>query len=235
MAYFHSPTIATNGLVLCLDAANGESYTGSGTAWADLSGNGNNGTLVNGPVFDGTNMGSISFDGVDDWTSFGNILNMGTSNFTISAWVKSTSTVTGNNNGIVYKRSTAQSQSPGYRLNMPNGAFNLHIADGVNSNTLSTVSPSFNDDNWYNVIGVVIRTQKLQIFVNGQLNIETTSTLATSIDTSTNFAVGALNTSGTSTFHRFLGNISNVQVYNRALSAAEVLQNYNATKGRYGL
>jgi hypothetical protein len=117
---------------------------------------------------------------------------------------------------------------------MPNGAFNLRIADGINQNSLSTNS-SFNDGNWYNVIGVVIRTQKLQIFVNGQLNIETASTLATSIDSSTNFAIGALNTSGTSTFHRFLGNISNVSIYNRALSAQEILQNYTATKSRYGL
>ena len=235
MAFNYSPKVITDGLVLYLDAANPKSYPGSGTAWGDISRGGNNGTLTNGPTFNSANGGSIVFDGVDDWTSFGNILNTGTNDFTISAWVKSTSTAVGNNNGIVYKRATGFSTSPGYRLNMPNGAFNLYIADGVNFNTLSTVSPSFNNGNWYNVVGIAIRTQKLQIFVNGQLNIETASTLATSIDTSTNFAVGALNTSGTSTFHRFLGNISNVSVYNRALSATEVLQNYNATKTRFGL
>jgi hypothetical protein len=229
------PNIVTDGLVLYLDAANPASYVSGSTAWRDISRGGNNGTLVNGPTFNSANGGSIVFDGVDDWTSFGNILNTGTSDFTISAWVKSTSTAVGNNNGIVYKRSTSTSTNMGYRLNMPNGAFNLHIADGVNSNTLSTVSPSFNNGNWYNVVGIAIRTQKLQIFVNGQLNIETASTLATSIDTSTNFAVGALNTSGTSTFHRFLGNISNVSIYNRALSPSEVLQNFNATKTRFGL
>jgi hypothetical protein len=109
MASIGGPNIVTDGLVLALDAANTKSYPGSGTVWKDLSGNGNNGTLINGPTFDTGNLGSIEFDGVDDWTSFGNILNTGTSDFTISAWVKSTSTATGNNNGIVYKRGTGSS------------------------------------------------------------------------------------------------------------------------------
>jgi hypothetical protein len=227
--------IVTDGLVLYLDAANRLSYPGSGTTWTDLSRGSNNGTLINGPTFNSANGGSIVFDGADDWTSFGNTLNMGTSDFTISAWVKSTSTAGGNNNGIVYKKSTGYPYHAGYRLNMPNGAFNFHIADGVDYNSLSTISPSFNDGKWYNVVGVAIRTQKLQIFVNGQLNIETSSTLATSIDTSVNFAVGALNTAGAFVYHRFLGNIAQTSMYNRALNSSEILQNFNSTRARFGI
>ena len=67
MALSHSPSIVTNGLVLCLDAANSKSYPGSGTTWTDLSGRGNNGTLVNGVGYNSGNLGSLVFDGVDDY------------------------------------------------------------------------------------------------------------------------------------------------------------------------
>jgi len=66
VALSHSPKIVTDGLVLCLDAGNPKSYPGSGTTWTDLSGNSNNGTLVNGVGYNGSNLGSLSFDGVDD-------------------------------------------------------------------------------------------------------------------------------------------------------------------------
>ena len=67
MAFIHSPKLVTNGLVLCLDAANKLSYPGSGTTWYDLSGNANNGTLTNGPTFNSANSGSIVFDYIDDY------------------------------------------------------------------------------------------------------------------------------------------------------------------------
>ena len=67
MGLSHSPRIVTNGLVLCVDAANPRSYPGAGTAWTDLSKQGNNGTLTNGPTFDSANGGSILLDGSDDY------------------------------------------------------------------------------------------------------------------------------------------------------------------------
>ena len=74
MAYRNGPKIVTDGLVLCLDAAIGKSYPGSGTTWYDLSGNGNNGTIVN-ATFNSSNNGTIYLDGTDDYVNFGNILN----------------------------------------------------------------------------------------------------------------------------------------------------------------
>ncbi len=76
MTYFHSPRIPTDGLVLALDAANTKSYTGSGTTWSDLSGNGNNGTLTNGPTFDSDNGGSLDFNGVGDYAKVSNLLDI---------------------------------------------------------------------------------------------------------------------------------------------------------------
>ena len=67
MAFNFSPKIVTNGLVLALDAANTKSYPGSGTVWSDLTPNGNNGALTNGPTFNSANGGSIVFDGTNDY------------------------------------------------------------------------------------------------------------------------------------------------------------------------
>jgi hypothetical protein len=86
MAFFHSPRIVTDGLVLALDAANSLSYPGSGTTWTDLSGKGNNGTLVNGPTFSPTNGGSIVFDGTNDYISFPNNPNLDSQAITMESW-----------------------------------------------------------------------------------------------------------------------------------------------------
>jgi hypothetical protein len=91
MAYFHSPRIVTDGLVLALDAANTKSYPGSGTTWSDLSGNSNNGELVNGITYDDTNLGSLVFDGVDDYVQITKVPSIDftpTSSFTMMVWAK---------------------------------------------------------------------------------------------------------------------------------------------------
>ena len=83
-----------NGLVLCLDAGNTKSYPGSGTAWTDLSGIGNTGTLVNSPAYSSANGGSIVFDGTNDYTSLspGNTFAFGTQPFAIEIWINFNST-----------------------------------------------------------------------------------------------------------------------------------------------
>jgi hypothetical protein len=82
---YASGKIVTSGLVLALDAADKNSYPGSGTTWTDLSGNGNNGTLVNGPTFSSANGGSIVFDGVDDYVTCGTNSSTLVSSMTISS------------------------------------------------------------------------------------------------------------------------------------------------------
>lgn len=239
MGIAYNTSIVRDGLVLHLDAANVKSYPGSGTTWNDLSGNGNNGTLVNGVGYTTDTNGSLVFDGVDDNVPFGNILEMGTNSFSLNAWVKSTSTSAGNGNGIIYKRGTGSSVSPGYRLNMPNGGFNLFIADGTTYNSLSSTLTSYNDGRWHNVVGVVNRqTSKMLLYVDNALSNQMNITFSTSIDSGSiiQLAVGALRlTSSSAVYHPFAGNISNVQIYNRALSDQEIQQNFNALRGRYGI
>ena len=94
MAFNYSPKISTDGLVLCLDAANTKSYPGSGTVWSDLSRGGNNGTLTNGPTFNSGNGGSIVFDGVNDYVDCG-VSNISLPiNITLISWIYQ-STITG--------------------------------------------------------------------------------------------------------------------------------------------
>ena len=102
----HGPSIITQGLVLALDAADRNSYPGTGTAWTDLSGNGNNGTLTNGPTYNSANGGSIVFDGSNDYVNFSynSSLNIGGLNITLSSWVRPTSLVNLNSGGGIVGR-----------------------------------------------------------------------------------------------------------------------------------
>jgi len=87
MGTSYNANIVTDSLVLCLDAANPRSYPGSGTTWYDLSGNGHNGTLVNGVGFNSGERGSMIFDGTNDYIDYGNFLDDPT-DFTVVAWQK---------------------------------------------------------------------------------------------------------------------------------------------------
>ena len=98
MGFYRAPQIVTNGLVMYLDAANPKSYPTTGTAWYDRSGNGNTGTLTNGPTFNSGNNGSIVFDGIDDYVSLSSSPNL-TNPLTICGFIN-TSIVSGVNQVI---------------------------------------------------------------------------------------------------------------------------------------
>jgi hypothetical protein len=89
MGFYRGPHIVTDGLILSLDAANNKSYPRSGTTWNDLSGNGNNGTLVNGPTFSSANGGSIVFDGTNDVVST-TLVQTFVNELTVETWYRGT-------------------------------------------------------------------------------------------------------------------------------------------------
>jgi len=219
--------IVTNGLVLNLDAAKRDSYPGVGTAWNDISGNQNNGTLVNGPTYSSTNGGSIVFDGSNDYVKPPASTTLQLTNFTLSSWVRINIQ---NINQYIVDTSTNNAFGLGYsyRVNSANKirfwAYNAN--DNLNSNT--TILPNI----WYNISVTYNDTSKLQsIYVNGIFDISNTHTSLFVVSNVTNLQIG-----GSVILGGYLnGNISNVLIYNRALSASEILQNYNATKGRFGL
>ena len=219
MASLGGPDIITNGLVLALDAANVKSYVSGSTTWNDLSGNNNSGSLTNGPTFSSGSGGSIVFDGTNDYVNLGRPASLDLTTLTLSAWVR---TIT-NANQIVIGKSYLSS----YYMNIaPNvKAFSFW----TNGSYLgSTTIPAIGDSMWCNIVGTINSTSK-SIYFNGIINSSTAGSTV-GID-SNNVYIG--NSPVLDAF--FLGNIANIQIYNRALSATEVLQNYNAQKSRFGL
>ena len=236
MSVSNGPSIVTSGLVLSLDAGDRNSYVGSGTTWTDLSGNSNNGTLTNGPTFSSANGGNIVFDGTDDYTDCGNgsTLNFTTNSFSISTWVKTnaigtTRFITGKMNGA------GIASSIGYGLYLGNAGTLWSFAVWPGTSNLVVNTGLFVQTNtWVNLVGVRNVESSLAILYTNGVQANAIATTATNVSTAVPFIVGGITTSST-VGNRWDGSIASTQVYNRALSASEVLQNYNATKTRFGL
>ena len=222
------PDINENGLILHLDAANNKSYTGTGTTWTDLSGNGNNGTLTNGPTFNAANMGSIVFDGTNDYIYRSSISNFNSSTYTILLWGKFVSV---SSSGILFNLgrspSDANSEAQLYynnsRLVYWDYAGSIAFNFIQSSGTLST--------NVYQYLGFTKNSTNGTFYINGYSS--GTGTAAFDANISTNdFTIGA---DIRDSINYVNGNISQFLLYNRVLTASEVLQNYNATKSRFGI
>ena len=224
--------IVTSGLVLNLDAANPRSYPQpyNGTTWNDLTVNRNNGTLINGPTFNSGNGGYIRFDGTNDYVSLGNILNYTTGNFSFSYWIyvnSLTTNVIGQGPVILYKGAF---QNNGYYDQIgQNGQINFI----TNTNPIiftSTAVDTIVAGNIYN-IAYTRNGASVRIYVNGVDLTSTTGVHTTIPSSNINFNIASYNQG------QIVANIRmyNFLNYNRALSAAEVLQNYNATRARFGI
>lgn len=230
MGISYNPSIVTDGLVLCLDAANRRSYPGAGTTWTDLSGNGNNGTLTNGPTFSAANGGNVVFDGSDDYVDCGNNSSLSLNGMTISAWIKAQS-ATSNYRFIVGDESL--NGAPwNYRLYIK-VSDGLLVYDMYNGSTIGSLTSTIavNDNKWHYVCGTrTVVNGAINLYIDAQLNKSGT-------DSSNRSTLGNKVWVGRSPYsngsYPFLGNISMAQIYNRALSPQEIRQNYNATKGRY--
>lgn len=223
MSFNYSPKIVTDGLVLCLDAANTKSYVSGSTAWNDISRGGNNGTLINGPTFNSANGGSIVFDGSNDYVN----LTVATSGDTTYAiWFKISAN---NDNRRLFDAATPnfRNLSIGY---VGSGANN--VVGGYDGTNQPLTTASFGDGLWH-YAAVVMKTNDYKIYVDGQ-----NQTLTWNLGTTGNWINNSVNVNyiGSTGVSSFLqGNISQTQIYNRALSASEVLQNFNATRARFGV
>ncbi len=221
--------VATN-LVINLDAGQLRSYPGSGTTWTDLSGNNSTGTLVNGPVYNSGNGGNIITDGINDYVST-TYSGLATSNYTFSAWFKNDNLSEakiilsrgrdGFGNGWSLQLSINTSGNPGAGV-VP--TLPTTVGLGTNSTTVLALNT------WYYITGVWISSTSINVYVNGILDATTATTGRTTLRSSTNGWVLASITNTTFTS----GATAAVDVYNRALSADEILQNYDATKSRFG-
>jgi hypothetical protein len=243
MAYANGPKIVTDGLVLCLDAANRKSYPGSGTSWTDLSGNGNNGTLVNGVGYSSNNGGSLVFDGVNDYVNCGNVLNFNyTDVFTLSAWIKRSSTGTGVQNIISKQSMSSPYQGYQFGFNVNTGGSQGYLGVNTIGNYPShamgiQTQTTYNDTNWHYVVATYNGNGSytgLKLYVEGELKTSSyhyIGTSSVSFSNSKDLQIAARD----GVNQLFSGSIPQVFIYNKALTPQEIQQNYNALKGRYGL
>jgi hypothetical protein len=231
-----APNIVTNGLVLYLDAANPESYVSGSTAWNDISRGGNNGTLVNGPTFNSENGGSIVFDGVNDYiTGSNNISISQTQPFTLEFWSNISAYSPANQAFCQLKTDTTYgftvfaSQNINYS-GITFGSTNTWIK-------LKNSNIPILTNTWYN-IAITYNGSSAEISSNYRMYLNTQQQVLNNAGSLINLSqinnIGTIE-NGSRGIDNLNGRISLFKIYNRALSAEEILQNYNATKTRFGL
>jgi membrane-bound inhibitor of C-type lysozyme len=226
--YNYTGGIVTDGLVLNLDAAKVDSYPGTGTTWYDISGNNNNGTLTNGPTFSGIGkQASIVFDGVDDYIQCTGSLTLTSATFV--TWIRRS----GDQNqydGILFSRGTNvtgmnffSTNQLGYHWNDAIATFNWASGLTIPNLTwcMAAVSVSANSATAY-----LCQTSGITTATN-------TTDHTSSVLNNINIARDSTTSGGGNRY--FNGNTAIAQIYNRALSATEITQNFNALRGRYGI
>jgi len=219
MAYFTGPNIVTDGLVFAVDAGSTRSYPGSGTTWKNLGSSGSDVALTNGPAFNAANGGYFEFDGTDDYAYSNSTSFDITGNVTINSWIRHDGT------GNVVGNYISNSANSGYRMRR-NGANGSNLWIYASGNAVN--GGAIYDNIWYMVTGVFSSTG-LRAYINGVLVGSNTTAYSSSFGG--DFFIGAYAVG----LEIFGGDIASAQVYSSALTASEVLQNFNAQKTRFGL
>ena len=227
MALAHSPRIITDGLVLALDAGNTKSYPGSGTSWSDLSGQGNTGTLTNGPTYSSADGGSIVFDGSNDSATLPT-LDIAGNELTFSVW----------NYGIEAKTSSIiyLEDSGNHRMLNVHLPWNNRVVyfdkGGNNYDRINKTATNVEYQGWHHwAFTANASTGSMKIYLDSALWHSGTG--HTKTFTNITGSVKKIGKSHLNQWHR--GYISNLQLYKKELSQAEVTQNFDALKGRFGL
>jgi len=231
MAVAYNPKIVTDGLVLALDAANVKSYPGSGTTWTDMSGLSNHG-IVNNATYSTLKNGYFSFvnTSITSITNTTPSLVTGNNPFTKSAWLYSNYKGSTNDHpNIISWGTNGTNQKNGLAL-QTDGSGNPQVLHWFYANDYAwTVSDLTGA--WHNIV-VTYVSPSLTLYIDGVIQSTITITGTPNV-TNNNLEIGTFD--GVQLKYSFNGNIPAIHVYNRALSAAEVLQNFNALRGRYGI
>ena len=237
MASAAGPNIITDGLVLHLDAANTNSYPGSGTSWVDISGKNNDGTLVNSPTFDSNNLGSFDFDGSDNERVFLSDPVGKNTAFSVDIWHKRGAQT----DKYLYSESSDSSNNPFWGITSKTGSSNstLRIFARNNGGTTevnfqpSGAEYTIYDDLPHHLV-VVYESNNLYFYHDGS-SIGSTSWSKGNYSGLNQNTLAGWRHSGTNNGGYLTGNIYSVKTYSKALTASEVLQNYNALRGRFGI
>lgn len=233
MSIGYNPYIVTSNLIMCLDAGNPRSYNGSGTAWFDISGRNNNGTLTNGPTYTSGTSGYFTFDGVNDFVNLGAPSGYLTNTGTLMFWIypNATSSLTIfmqysddlNRMSLTHSNSTITAFS-GYSTTI------LDFASAANSVPIST---------WTHVAYTYsFSTNAFAIYINGSLSNSVTDTDVPDIGAIGEITLGCgkdFDNPSPFYFNFYNGRLSNFVSYSAVLSATEIAQNFNAMRRRYGI
>lgn len=232
----YNSSIVRDGLVLHLDAANIKSYPGSGLVVNDLSANKYSGILENGASFNSGNLGSFVFDGVNDNINFGDILDLGTNSLTVNQWVNLSSKISTNMYTLSKARALNEPFRYGTNFEATTGRIRAFFSDIIPIGTTVTAL-----NTWYMATWVFDRVSNIKMYLNakeeiissGSSNISSLSTQNFQNDIP--FRVGSYSNADSSPAIGFPGKIGLTQVYFRVLSESEIRQNFEATRGRYGI
>ena len=252
MGLTHSPRIVTDGLILCLDAANTKSYIGSGTAWNDISGKQNNGT-IDGATFGTSNQGAFDFDGTNDNikipnTAAGTLIGKdffdGSNNLSLEVWFNADDLPANGGSNYLYSQVLFGGGDRNIFIvfgdDMDDKEVGIRVKIGSTwSSPVGSGVDSIANNTWYNLIITYNASSGFVLYLNG-VQKSTSSTTGTFADSNigdvNNRLLGCLrdDASDNTTKNRFFdGEISLCRIYNRDLTASEAKQNYDAYKGRY--
>ena len=224
--YKNTPPIVTNGLVLQLDAGSRQSYVSGSTTWNDLSGNLNSGSLTNSPTFNSTNQGAIAFNGTTQYIQTPNQVVNITTNWTTNVWFNTTGST--NIGSLVVRGNLAETLQWRCELQASTGKVNFVMRNSTDQSILGITSTN---DNMWHMATYTNSSNVVTIYLDGKL--ENSATITNLNNIAYKVVIGRLGDS-TGPYY-YSGSIAQVSVYNRALNAQEVAQNYNALKSRFGL
>lgn len=236
MGLAHSPRIVANGLVLALDAGNIKSYSGSGSAWNDMSGLGNNGTLINGPLYSTADGGFFGFDGVDDYGYIDYSSSLAPTNqISGGGWIYYSNWTTSSGNIF------SKLQSGGYALQHSSTQNNMYFLvrlEGVYRS--SAFSKTLITTGWNYVMGT-FDGRYITMYLNGvQVGTPYDHGSVKPIEYAVNNNLAICRDAAGGTSNSVEGNstapqLAQIHIYNRALTASEIQQNFNATRSRYNI
>jgi hypothetical protein len=224
MTIGYGPSIVTSGLVLALDAADRNSYPGSGTTWTDLSGNGNTGTLTNGPTYSSSNGGMFTFNGTNQYITVPSSASITTSTPTVivGCTIGTGSVLAKGRYGSYWN----------YGINgLTSTAFSAR-----NNNCDSASGSVFTSKSGYAILAARYNGTGIDFYRDGIYGSTITGGCYSPAASNSLFlTIGCAQDNSGNATEFYSGSISFLQLYNRALTAAEIQQNFNATRSRFGI
>jgi hypothetical protein len=223
--YYDIPDITLLGLAVACDAGYINSYPGSGNSWFDISGNGITGTLTNGPVFvNSSDSPSIQFDATNDSVTFGTSSVVKPTTLSLGCIFKINAAPTTH---IIVGKQGAGSGAASYALVIQSNSLIFRLEIG---GTAYDASYPFVNQNTYIYVMGTADGNTLRLYINGVLVGSTSYSGSIVYSDSYPLLMGYYASAFASPM-----NVGAMQLYSRPLSAQEVLRNYNAYRGRYGL